>query len=96
MTQPPPLPGTPVPPPPQQPIYAAPGTPPAQPKKKRSCCCSCCLVTLLLMILGVGGLMGFAWFKYRTPESPVNKEFESIPDYFPPESSFGDWTGGVS
>ena len=53
-------------------------------------------VLILEKTSGVGGLMGFAWFKYRTPESPVNKEFESIPDYFPPESSFGDWTGGVS
>ncbi len=57
------------------------------PPKKRSCCCSGCLILILVILLAIGGLVGYAWFKYRPAESPVNKEFEAIPDYFPPESA---------
>ena len=50
---------------------------------------------MLLFLLGVGGLVGYAWYSFRTPESPVNKEFDAIPDYFPPESSLSDGLGDV-
>lgn len=87
-----------APPPPVQPpgeyIPSGHGFPTSQPEKKRSCCCLGCLILLLLLVLGIGGIVGFAWFKYRTPESPVNREFESVPDYFPPESILSSWTGG--
>jgi len=94
---PPPLPGQSAPPPlPGQPIQAVPGTPAARPKQKRSCCCSGCLILMLLFLLGIGGLVGYAWVSFRTPESPVNEEFDSIPDYFPPESSFFSRLGDLS
>ena len=54
------------------------------PSKKRSCCCSGCLVMILLIILLIGGIAGVAWYKYRQPASPVDKEYKTIPDYFPP------------
>jgi len=65
----------------------SPSTVHAAPPKKRSCCCSGCLILILVILLAIGGLVGYAWFKYRPAESPVNKEFEAIPDYFPPESA---------
>ena len=57
------------------------------PPKKRSCCCSGCLILILVILLGIGGLAGYAWFRYRQPSSPVDKEYKTIPDYFPPESA---------
>lgn len=59
------------------------------PPKKRSCCCSGCLILLLLVVLLVGGIVGVAWYKYRQPSSPVDKEYKTIPDYFPPAADVG-------
>lgn len=54
------------------------------PPKKRSCCCSGCLILILLIVLFIGGIVGVAWYKYRQLPSPVDKEYKTIPDYFPP------------
>ncbi len=89
--QPPPTPA-PVQPPFHQP--SAGPVPPAVPQsytlpppKKRSCCCSGCLILILLILLLVCGIAGVAWYKYRQPPSPVDKEYKTIPDYFPPASN---------
>ncbi|RLE23538.1 MAG: hypothetical protein DRJ08_02415 [Acidobacteria bacterium] len=74
-------------PPPDSPDPLHPATtasPP--PPRKRSCCCSGCLILILLIILLIGGIAGVAWYKYRQPPSPVDKEYKTIPDYFPPAS----------
>ncbi len=66
---------------------AMPGSPPPYtlpPPKKRSCCCSGCLILILLIVLIIGGITGVAWYKYRQRPSPVDREYKTIPDYFPP------------
>jgi len=71
----------------------------AQPSpKKRSCCCSGFLILIVLILLLVGGIVGVAWYKYRQPPSPVDKEYKTIPDYFPPAPDvyfFFPVSGGV-
>ena len=56
-------------------------------KKKRPGCCSCCclLVFIMLVVVPVGSV-GFAYWYFRPPPSPVEQEYQSIPDYFPPPS----------
>ena len=70
----------------QQPYQPVPTPPaPVAPKKKRSCLGSCCLFSFLFLVLLIGGLVGYSWYKYREPPSPVEQEYKTIPDYFPPE-----------
>lgn len=75
-----------TPPPLVNPQSPPPVAQPAPPPKRRSCCCSGCLIMMLLFLLLVGGIIGVAWYKYRQPSSPVDKEYKTIPDYFPPAS----------
>ncbi|NWJ52857.1 MAG: hypothetical protein HXX14_18550 [Bacteroidetes bacterium] len=51
------------------------------PKKKKGCCfgCTIILVALLVVILGTAG---YYYYQSIPKKSPVQKEYEQIPDYY--------------
>ena len=64
---------------------AAPQPDTLPPPGKRSCCCSGCLILILLVLLAIGGLVGYAWFKYRQPPSPVERDIRPSRIIFLPQ-----------
>ena len=55
-------------------------TPPPK-KKKRGCCFGCSMV-LLVLFVGILGFAGYMIYKNMPKKSAVEKEYNSIPDYF--------------
>lgn len=69
-------------------MTAPPGPTPARPRRRRSrSCCACCLVPLLLVLLGAGAFLGAAWWLFTPAPSPVQVQYDSLPEYFPPEAT---------
>lgn len=54
---------------------------PAKKKKKRGCCFGCLMIIVVLIALLLGSL-GYYWYKSIPRKSPVEKEYNTIPDYF--------------
>ena len=55
-------------------------------KKKPGCCSCCCLFLFTLLVLLPAGFMGFAYFYFKPLPSPLEQEYLTIPDYYPPPS----------
>ena len=55
-------------------------TPPPK-KKKRGCCFGCSMI-LLVLIVGVLGYAGYMFYKSMPKKSAVEKEYNTIPDYY--------------
>lgn len=56
---------------------------PQQPvKKKKKGCCFGCLMTILLFIILITGIFGYYWYKSIPKKSAVEKEYNTLPDYF--------------
>lgn len=54
---------------------------PVKKKKKRGCCFGCLMIIVVLIALLLGAL-GYFWYKSIPKKSPVEKEYNTIPDYF--------------
>jgi len=67
---------------PAQPATAA----PAAPRKRSRCCCCGCLSLVLALLLMVGGFVATGWWLFTPAPSPVQVQFDSLPEYFPPEA----------
>ncbi len=66
---------------------ASPSDPaPAAPRKRSRCCCCCCLGLFLTLLLTVGGFVATGWWLFTPPPTPVQVQFDSLPEYFPPEA----------
>lgn len=58
---------------------------PEPPKRKRSCCCSCAMILFALIFLLAAGFAGYTWYESRHQPTVIQDEYDSIPDYYPPE-----------
>lgn len=54
---------------------------PEKKKKKRGCCIGCFIV-ILVIIAAIIGLFAYYWYQSIPKKSPVEKEYNTIPDYF--------------
>jgi flagellar basal body-associated protein FliL len=54
----------------------------AAPKKKKKGCCFGCLMIILVLVAGIIGLFAYYWYQSIPKKSPVEKEYNTIPDYF--------------
>ena len=54
---------------------------PVAKKKKRGCCFGCLMIILILIALLLGTI-GYFWYKSIPKKSAVEKEYNTIPDYF--------------
>ncbi|HNX42909.1 MAG TPA: hypothetical protein PLJ84_01690 [Bacteroidales bacterium] len=57
------------------------GQPQPPQKKKRGCCFGCTLI-LILLLAGILGGAGYLIYKSLPKKSAVEKEYNSVPDYF--------------
>lgn len=64
-----------------QPPITGDGAAPPQKKKKRGCCFGCTVILLLLLVLILGSA-GYLWYRSMPKKSAVEKEYNTIPDYF--------------
>lgn len=66
----------------QNPAQAAPQPPALNKKKKRGCCFTGCMIMLFLFLaLLIGGGV-YLYVQSRPQTSEVEKEYNTIPDYF--------------
>jgi uncharacterized protein HemX len=54
---------------------------PPKKKKKRGCCFGCSVILIILLAAILGGA-GYLWYKGMPKKSAVEKEYNSIPDYY--------------
>jgi|GEM_PF-1572243 len=54
---------------------------PPKKKKKRGCCFGCSIVLILLLALFLGTI-GYYVYQSWPKKSPVEKEYNQVPDYF--------------
>ena len=54
---------------------------PPKKKKKRGCCFGCSIVLIMLLVLLLGAI-GYYVYQSWPKKSAVEKEYNSIPDYF--------------
>jgi flagellar basal body-associated protein FliL len=66
----------------QQPSDPVQDTNPTPKKKKKRGCCFGCSMILLLLIVGILGYAGYMFYKSMPHKSAVEKEYNTIPDYF--------------
>jgi hypothetical protein len=52
------------------------------PKKKKKGCCFGCTIILVILLVAILGTAGYFVYKAIPKKSPVEKEYNSIPDYF--------------
>lgn len=52
------------------------------PKKKKKGCCFGCSVILVILLVAILGAAGYFIYKGIPKKSAVEKEYNSIPDYF--------------
>ena len=67
----------------QNPAQPLPQQPPVLPKKKkkRGCCFGCSVILIILLVAILGGA-GYLWYKSMPKKSAVEKEYNTIPDYY--------------
>ena len=53
-----------------------------KPKKKKKGCCFGCLMIVLVLIVILLGTIGYFWYNSLPKKSAVEKEYNTIPDYF--------------
>ncbi len=51
-------------------------------KKKRKGCCFGCLVIIIILVVVVIGIVGYYWYQSIPKKSAVEKEYNTIPEYF--------------
>lgn len=54
---------------------------PPKKKKKHGCCFGCSMILVLLLVL-ILGVVGYFVYQSFPKKSPVEKEYNQIPDYF--------------
>jgi len=60
-----------------------PADPPVpKPKKKKRGCCFGCSIILILLLAALLGTIGYYVYKSWPKKSAVEKEYNSIPDYY--------------
>lgn len=64
------------------PPFVPPQAAPVVPRKKRHGCRSCCLFTLLTPLVLILVLLVVGWIYFSEPANPVEKEYDSVPDYY--------------
>lgn len=57
-------------------------SPIVQKKKKKRGCCFGCMVLIIALIALLLGTIGYYWYQSLPKKSPVEKEYNQIPDYF--------------
>jgi flagellar basal body-associated protein FliL len=57
------------------------GMPLEQPKKKKKGCCFGCSILLVALLVFILGTAGYYYYRSIPKKSPVQKEYEQIPDY---------------
>ena len=67
----------------QNPAQPLPQQPPVLPKKKkkRGCCFGCSVILIILLVAILGGA-GYLWYKSIPKKSAVEKEYNTIPEYY--------------
>jgi len=51
-------------------------------KKKKKGCCFGCLVIIVILVVVVIGIVGYYWYQSIPKKSAVEKEYNTIPEYF--------------
>lgn len=51
-------------------------------KKKKRGCCFGCLIIILILVAFVIGVLGYYWYQSLPKKSAVEKEYNTIPEYF--------------
>ncbi|MDY0104128.1 MAG: hypothetical protein RBS07_14425 [Lentimicrobium sp.] len=55
---------------------------PVQKKKKKRGCCFGCMILIIALVALLLGTIGYYWYQSLPKKSPVEKEYNEIPDYF--------------
>lgn len=51
-------------------------------RKKKKGCCFGCLVIILVFVAVAIGIVGYYWYQGMPKKSAVEKEYNTIPEYF--------------